>query len=54
MADYLHRMETPEMMWRMALATFNAENLSDLTHAQAHEIMVRARQRYGSPEAAKS
>jgi hypothetical protein len=50
MTDYLHRINTPEPMWRMALATYGAGSVADLTHGQAHELMARAKARYGSPE----
>jgi hypothetical protein len=50
MTDYLHRINTPEPMWRMALATYGAGSVADLTHGQAHELMARAKARYGSAE----
>lgn len=45
---YLHRIETPEAMWRMALMSHGADRLEDLTQGQAHDLMVKARQRYGA------
>jgi hypothetical protein len=49
---YLHRMGTPETMWRMALMTMDADTVADLTRGQARELMRRARQRFGTPETA--
>jgi hypothetical protein len=49
---YLHRIETPEPMWRMALLAHGADSIADLTQGQAHELLTKARQRYGTPEKA--
>jgi hypothetical protein len=47
---YLHSVGTPEAMWKMALVTYNADTVADLTNGQARELMHRAKMRYGAAE----
>jgi hypothetical protein len=48
LVERLHRWGTPESMWRMALMTHGAKSVADLTRGQAHDLMVRAKARYGA------
>jgi hypothetical protein len=48
---YLHSVGTPEAMWKMALVTYGADRVADLTYGQARELMHRAKMRYGSETA---
>jgi len=46
--EYLDALEAPESFWRMGVMSFGVSELSELSKAQARELMQRAKARFGA------